>query len=137
MFRGCSRTLKTPNSPPLHMSLIPDLHTICIKSRAGEISIEQVEFIIPTGWSIYNRTILFVNCSGCRRHTDSPHTSFETSFNGKTPHKLKKHVSFGILLQNVLKVTAPVRHHLGQPNLLQVHDGPVDHVLFTCPHSQK
>ena len=38
------------------------------------------------------------------------------------------------VLQDVLKVSAPARHHLGQPNLLQVHDGPVDHVHWQSLH---
>ena len=38
----------------------------------------------------------------------------------------ERHVNFKFLLQYVLEVTAPVRHHLRQPNLLQVHDGPAD-----------
>ena len=40
----------------------------------------------------------------------------------------KQHVTVEFLLQHVLELTAPVCHHLRQPNLLQVHDGPVDHV---------
>ena len=81
-----------------------------------------------TGRSINKLTIVFVNCSGCSCRTVSAHASLETLLSGKTTEGYRQHVTFKFLLQHVLDVTAPVRHHLGQPNLLQVRDGPVDHV---------
>ena len=60
--------------------------------------------------------------------TASAYASLEALLNGKTTDGYKRHVTFKFLLQDVFEVTTAVRHHLRQPNLLQMHDGPVNHV---------